>query len=146
MAVLKQMIVELIVAARRDRRDLAELQQRLDALLQRGRRLDSTDPNQPLLFPEMSEAVPAPAPPLPVEEQSHRHGKRHRHGRRRPSRELRHEPRRYELTAAERLCPECGVERPEIGVESTKQFDYKPAEVSWIGSVASSFGSPPDSS
>jgi transposase len=132
MAVLKQMIVELILAARRDRRDLAELQQRLDALLNRGRRPDSTDPNQPLLFPEMTEpavAPVAPAPPPPVEEQSRRRGKRTPHGRRRPSRELRHEPRRYELTAAERLCPECGVERPEIGVESTKQFDYKPAEV-----------------
>jgi transposase len=126
--VLKQMIVELIAAAQRDRRDLAELQQRLDALLQRGRRLESVDPNQPLLFPEMTEPAVTPAPP-PVEEQSHRHGKRHRHGRRRPSRELRHEPRRYELTAAERLCPECGAERQEIGVEATKQFDYKPAEV-----------------
>ena len=122
------MIVELIAAAQRDRRDLAELQQRLDALLQRGRRLESVDPNQPLLFPEMTEPAVTPAPP-PVEEQSHRHGKRHRHGRRRPSRELRHEPRRYELTAAERLCPECGAERQEIGVEATKQFDYKPAEV-----------------
>jgi transposase len=124
------MIVELIVAARRDRRELAELQQRLDALLQRGRRPESVDPNQPLLFTEMTEA--APAPPPPAEEESRRHGKRGKctpHGRRRPSRELRHEPRRYELTAAERLCPECGDERQEIGVEATKQFDYKPAEV-----------------
>jgi transposase len=128
--VLKQMIVELIAAAWRDRRNFAELQQRLDALLHRGRRLEPIDPNQPLLFPEMTEPAVAPAPPPPpVEEQSRRRGKRTPHGRRRPSRELRHEPRRYELTAAERLCPECGVERPEIGVESTKQFDYKPAEV-----------------
>ena len=46
-----------------------------------------------------------------------------------PPRELRHEPRRYELTTAERLCPECGHERQEIGVETTRQYDYKPAEV-----------------
>jgi len=128
LAVLKQMIVELIVAARRDRRELAELQQRFDALLQRGRHPKPVDPNQPLLFPEMTESVPAPAPP-PAEEKTRRRGKCTPHGRRRPSRELRHEPRRYELTAAERLCPECGDERQEIGVEATKQFDYKPAEV-----------------
>lgn len=125
--VLKQMIVELIVAARRDRRELAELQQRLDALLQRGRRPEAIDPNQPLLFPEMTEAVPAPPPP--AEEKSSRPRKHKPHGRRRPSPTLRHEPRRYQLTAAERLCPECGDERQEIGVEATKQFDYKPAEV-----------------
>jgi transposase len=33
------------------------------------------------------------------------------------------------LTAAERLCPCCGVERQPIGVETTEQYDYKPAEV-----------------
>ena len=51
------------------------------------------------------------------------------HGRRRPARELRHEPRRYELTTAERLCPECGQTRQEIGVETSRQYDYKPAEI-----------------
>jgi len=50
-------------------------------------------------------------------------------GRRRPARELRREERRYELTVAERLCPACGHERREIGVETSKQYDYKPAEV-----------------
>ena len=123
------MIVELLMARRRDRRELAELQQRLDALLQRGRRLQEVDPNQPLLFPEMTQAEPASAPPPPVEEESHRRGQSKPHGRRRPSRTLRREPRRYELTAAERLCPECGQERQEIGVETTSQYDYKPAEV-----------------
>ena len=42
---------------------------------------------------------------------------------------LRREEQRYELTAAERLCPACGSTRPEIGVETTSQYDYKPAEV-----------------
>ncbi len=46
-----------------------------------------------------------------------------------PARELRREQRRYELTALERLCPECGDMRREIGVLSTEQYDYKPAEV-----------------
>jgi transposase len=33
------------------------------------------------------------------------------------------------LTAAERLCPACGQQRQEIGVETAQQYDYKPAEV-----------------
>jgi transposase len=127
-AVLKQMIVELLAAMRRDRRELAEVQQRLDALLQRGRRVEAVDPNQPLLFPELAEAEPA-APPPPADEASKRRGPSKPHGRRRPSPTLRREGRRYELMLIERLCPECGLERQEIGVEATCQLDYKPAEV-----------------
>ena len=128
-SVLKQMIVELLTGAQRDRRAIAELQERLDALLQRNRRPEPVDPNQPLLFPELAQAEPAaPASPAVVTESNQpRKGKPH--GRRRPAANLRREPRRYELTAAERLCPECGHERQEIGVETTNQYDYKPAEV-----------------
>ena len=122
------MIAELLAALRRDRRELAEALQRLDALLQRGRRGDDIDPNQPLLFPEMAEPAPAPPPP-PAEEDSKRRGRSRPHGRRRPPANLRRQPRRYELTVAERLCPECGQERREIGVETTCQYDYQPAEV-----------------
>lgn len=131
-AVLKQMIAELIRALRSERRDKEALQQRLDALLRRlyGPRPEPIHPNQPLLFPQDDEA-PAPPPPAPSNtEEPRRRGRTNRpHGRRRPPRELRHEERRYELTPAERLCPECGHERQEIGVETSKQYDYKPAEV-----------------
>jgi transposase len=129
-AVLKQMIAELIRALRSERRDREALQQRLDALLRRSQMSRPADPNQPLLFP-LPDEVPAPPPPAPAdEEQPRRRGKTNKpHGRRRPARELRHEQRRYELTAAERLCPECGQERRQIGVETTHQYDYKPAEV-----------------
>jgi transposase len=126
-AVLKQMIAELFAALRRDRRELAEVRQRLDALLQRGRRAESIDPNQPLLFPELAQAEPAAAPP--AADAAKRRGQSKPHGRRRPSPTLRREPRRYELTLLERLCPECGQARDEIGVEATCQLDYKPAEV-----------------
>ncbi len=127
-AVLKQMIAELLAAMRRDRRELAAVQQRLDALLQRGRRVDVVDPNQPLLFPEPAEPEPA-APPPAAAEASPRRSKSKPHGRRRPSPTLRREARRYELTLSERLCPECGHARQEIGVEATCQLDYKSAEV-----------------
>jgi transposase len=130
--ILKQMIAELLAALRRDRRELTEALARIDALLQRGRRVDVVDADQPLLFPDMAQAEPAPAPPPPSEEPpGEASGKRRRskHGRGRPPRTLRREPRRYELTMAERLCPECGDVRLEIGVEASCQLDYKPAEV-----------------
>jgi transposase len=128
-AVLKQMIAELLRALRSARRDKEALQQRLDALLRRlhGPRPEPAHPQQPLLFPQV-EAVPPP--PTPAAEPPRQRGQSNRpHGRRRPSRTLRQETRRYELTAAERLCPTCQHERHEMGVETTRQYDYKPAEV-----------------
>lgn len=135
--VLKQMIAELLRALRQERRDRQEVQQRLDALLKRlyGPRPEPINPAQPLLFaedtPMSAEAAPSPPTVTLVEDEPlSRRGKDNRpHGRRRPARELRREPRRYELTAAERLCPECGHERAEIGVEVTNQYDYKRPEV-----------------
>lgn len=130
--VLKQMIAELLRALRSERRDREAIQQRLDALLRRlyGPRPEPVDPHQPLLFPPLADEAPAPPlSPLP-EEPPRQRGKTNRpHGRRRPASTLRHEQRRYELTVAERLCPECGQERQEIGVATTHQYDYKPAEV-----------------
>jgi transposase len=129
-AVLKQMIAELLEALRRERRDHQEVQQRLDALLRRlyGPRPAPVDPNQGLLFPE-EPAVTPPAAPPPEPDRATRRGQCKPHGRRRPAQTLRHEPRRYELSAAERLCPECGTTRQEMGVETTNQYEYKPAEV-----------------
>ena len=128
---LKQMIAELLAALKRERRDREEMQQRLDALLRRGRPMETIDPNQPLLFPELAQPEPAtPMPPVVEEEKSSGRGKSNKpHGRRRAARELRREPRRYELTTLERLCPECGEARCEIGVLTSEQYDYKPAEV-----------------
>lgn len=128
--VLKQMIAELLAALKRDRRDLAEAQQRLDALLRRSRPGATIDPNQPLLFAELAQAEPTAPPPSPsAEAEPSRRGKSKPHGRRRPARTLRREQRRYELPTLEQLCPECGALRAEIGVHTTEQYDYKPAEV-----------------
>jgi len=128
--ILKQMIAELLRALRRERHDKAAVEQRLHALLQRlyGPRPAPVNPGQGLLFPEDA-ALDEPPPPPPPEEKATRRGQCQPHGRRQPARQLRHEQRRYELTAAERLCPECGAERLEIGVDTTKQYDYKPGEV-----------------
>jgi transposase len=127
--ILKQMIAELLAVLKRDRRELAEVRERLDALLHRGRSGEPIDPNQPLLFPELAHAEPAVPPPSAIETESSQRRKGKPHGRRRPARELRREPRRYELPMAERFCPGCGSMRNEIGVQTTEQYDYKPAEV-----------------
>jgi transposase len=124
--VLQQMIVELLQALRRKDRDLEETRQRLDALLRP--KLRPVNPDQPSLFPEAN--VPAPPAPPPAEEKpASRRGQCKPHGRRRPSRELDRVTKRHELTAMERLCPCCGVERQPIGVETTEQYEYKPAEI-----------------
>ena len=127
--VLQQMVVELLQALRRKDRDLDEARRRLDALLRpRPRPVNS---NQPSLF-AVAEPPPAATPPavpaepaLPVS----RRGRCRPHGRRLPAPTLRREPQRHELTLAERLCPDCGHERQEIGVDTTAQYDYKPAEM-----------------
>jgi transposase len=129
-AVLKQMIAELLRALRQERRGREEIEARLDALLRRlhGPRPDPARPDQPTLFSE--DGVPAPAPPPPPDEdKTSKRGKTRPHGRQRPPRNLRREEKRYELTAAERLCPDCGHERDQIGVEITEQYEYKPAEI-----------------
>src|SRR5262245_26913246 len=92
---LKQMIAELLMALKRDRRELAEVRERLHALLERGQRSGLIDPNQPLLFPELAQAEPAEPAPPPVEQEPSRRKSRP-HGRRRPARQLRRERRRYE--------------------------------------------------
>jgi len=128
-AVLKQMIAELLSALKRDRRELAEVRERLDALLRRGRPGEAVDPNQPLLFPELAQPEPAAPAPSAAEKEPSRRGQSKPHGRRRAGRQLRRVERRYELSTLERLCPECGTMRHEIGVLTTEQYDYKPAEV-----------------
>jgi transposase len=133
-AVLKQMIAELLRALRAARRDQAEVQQRLDALMRRlyGPRPDPVNSDQPSLFADDNTPVSvpsAPPPALPDESKTSKRGKSKPHGRRRPAAHLRREEKRYELTAVERLCPECGQERLSIGIEITEQYDYKPAEV-----------------
>jgi len=130
--VLKQMIAELLRALRQEHRDHEKTQARLDALLRRlyGPRPDPANPDQPTLFPEDDVPAPPPPPPTPPdEEKTSKRGQSKPHGRQRPARNLRREEKRYELTAAERLCPDCGTERQQIGVEMTEQYDYKPAEV-----------------
>ncbi|WP_406699172.1 IS66 family transposase [Singulisphaera sp. Ch08] len=138
-AFLQQMIIELLAALRETRRQNEELQHRLDLLLRRlyGPRTERFDPNQPLLIPDAFEPLaPEPEPsvtgdavaPEPEPEPGAAPAKKNRsHGRRPLPKNLRREPRVYELTEAERRCPQCGETRAQISAERSEQLDYVPA-------------------
>src|SRR5206468_12184000 len=114
--ILRQMILELLDALRDTRRQNDELQHRLNLLLRRiyGPRTECFDPDQPLLIPDAFEPVatavseagnavpPEPEPGAVLKK------KPRPHGRRILPKNLRRVPRIYELTEAERRCPECG--------------------------------------
>src|SRR4051794_35679053 len=111
--ILQQMVLELLATLRDTRRQNDDLQHRLDILLRRlyGPRTERFDPNQPLLIPDAFEpAAPEAsvvAPPQPERDKAPAKTPRP-HGRKVLPKNLRRVPRIYELTEAERRCPECG--------------------------------------
>jgi len=130
--VLQQMVLELLATLRNERHQNEQLQHRLDLLLRRlyGPRTEHFDPNQPLLIPDAFDPL-APETSeltLPQPEPHTAPAKRARpHGRKALPKNLRRVPRVYELTEAERCCPECGECRAQIGAERSEQLDYEPA-------------------
>jgi transposase len=146
--ILQQMIVELLAVLRDTRRQNEELQHRLDLLLRRlyGPRTERFDPNQPLLIPDAFEAPessdtgdtaqPEPEPGTAAPK------KARPHGRRPLPKNLPRVPRVYELTEAERRCPECGETRTQIGAERSEQLDYKPASLFVVEHVRCTYACP----
>jgi transposase len=131
-ALLKGMILELLTTLQAQQRDNEALRQRLDLLLRRlyGPRSERYAPNQPLLFAEMAAGADPSAAALPAPATPARPRRRGRpHGRRRLPDHLRRETRHHELTEAERICPDCGHRRRDIGVDKSEQLDYRPASL-----------------
>jgi transposase len=128
---LKGMILELL-ALQQHQRDKEALEHRLALLLQRlyGPRGERFDPNQPLLFPDAATAQDAmtPAPTQPADQDKPRR-KCRPHGRRRLPENLPRVVVHHELSQAERICPGCGQQRQEIGMDKSEQLDYKPASL-----------------
>src|SRR4051812_12720781 len=146
----QQMIVELLAALRDTRRQNEELQHRLDLLLRRlyGPRTERFDPNQPLLIPDAFEAVAHEtsetgnaAPPDP-EPRTAPAKKARPHGRRALPKNLRRVPRVYELTEAERRCPECGESRVQVSAERSEQLDYEPATLYVVEHIRHTYACP----
>ena len=136
--ILQHMIRELLDVLRQTRHENEQLQHRLDLLLRRlyGPRTERFDPNQPLLIPDAfddpsataSQGAPPAAGPRP-EEKAGTKEKQRGHGRKALPKDLPRVPVLYELTEAERRCPECGEPRVQIGAECSEQLDYKPASL-----------------
>jgi transposase len=145
--ILQKMVLELLAALRDTRRQNDELQHRLDLLLRRlyGPRTERFDPNQPLLIPDAFEpAAPetgAVDPPPPEPDKAPAKISRP-HGRRALPKNLRRVPRVYELTEAERRCPECGESRIRIGAERSEQLDYEPATLFVVEHVRCTYACP----
>jgi transposase len=122
---LKALVVELLATLKEERNDKAALRERLDRLLHRlyGPRTERVDPNQLLLFAELAAAATAaePFPPPPQTEPKPAKRKARPHGRRRLPEHLPREPRHHQLTEAERLCPDCGQVRVDIGADTSEQ-------------------------
>jgi transposase len=131
-AVLKGMILELLASLKEHQRDKEALAHRLGLLLRRlyGPRGERFDPNQPLLFGDAAAApdATAPTPTEPPEKDKPRR-KCRPHGRRRLPENLPRVPMHHELTTAQRICPDCGQQRQEIGMDKSEQLDYKPASL-----------------
>ena len=145
--ILQQMVLELLAALRDKRRENEQLQHRLDLLLRRlyGPRTERFDPNQPLLIPDAFEpAAPETsdtAPPQPEPDNAPAR-KARPHGRKPLPKNLRRVPRVYELTEAERRCPECGECRVQIGSEHSEQLDYEPATLFVVEHVRCTYACP----
>src|SRR3954447_20538510 len=149
-AILQQMVLELLAALRDTRRQNEELQHRLDLLLRRiyGPRTERFDPNQPLLIPDAFEPVapavsePGNAVPPEPEPGAVPEKKPRPHVRRVLPKNLRRVPRVYELSVAERRCPECGESRIQIGAEHSEQLDYEPSTLFVIEHIRCTYACP----
>jgi transposase len=131
-ATLKGMVLELLASLHESQRDNQALRHRLDLLLRRlyGPRCERFDPSQLLLFVELAagqdRATAAPTEPATPTKLQRRCRP---HGRRRLPENLPREPRHYELSEPERVCPNCGKVRIDIGTDRSEQLDYRPASL-----------------
>jgi transposase len=147
-AILRQMVLERLAALCDTRRQNDELQHRLDLLPRRiyGPRTERFDPDQPLLIPDAFEAV-APETAVPTDSVAPEPEPAPKkssppHGRRAWPKNLPRVPRVYELTGAERHCPDCGECRIQIGARRGEPLDYQPATLFVIEHIRCTYACP----
>lgn len=107
---------------------IAKLQHQLEQLLRQkfGKKAESVDPSQLLLF--APEAVP-PAAPGPTPEPKSAPATPRNGGRKSLPASLPRQRIVHDLTAEDRTCPECGLERQKIGEDTREQLEYVPASL-----------------
>ena len=136
-ALLQQMIRELLQTLAQTQHERDGLQQRLHLLLRKlyGPKAERYDPNQPLLFPELAATTPSTAAPPEsavtekVSSKSRRQPQGPGHGRNPLPEDL---PRRravQEVPAAQRLCPCCGDVQEPFGEDVSEQLDFVPSSL-----------------
>ncbi len=131
-ATLKRIVLELLASLHDRDRNIEGLRHRIHLLLHRlyGPRGERFDPDQLLLFAELATGQDtAPAAPTESPAPSKPQRRCQPHGRRRLPENLPREPRHHELTETERLCPNCGKVRIDIGTDRSEQLDYRPASL-----------------
>jgi transposase len=128
---LQRMVLELVASLHEAQRDNEALRHRLDLLLRRlyGPRGERFDPNQPLLFAEPAAGQEPAAAPAEVEGPPRPKRRCRPHGRRRLPEDLPRQQRHHELAEAQRLCPDCGEVRLDIGTDRSEQLEYRPASL-----------------
>lgn len=129
-ALLHQMILQLLETLHQTEREKDQLRHRLMQLLRArfGPRAEKIAPNQMALFAQeiLQEAQTPPPPaeaPAPEKPQAPGHGRR-----RLPS----HLPRQtvvHDVPPEDRRCPGCGQEMVKIGTETSEQLEYVPASL-----------------
>lgn len=131
---LKQIVCELISHLEEKDGQLEDLRGQLQLLLRAryGRKAESIDAGQLLLFGQQPTAEPIEESVEPAAEEKVATGQ---HGRKKPARELPRTRIIYELAGSELCCPECGDKRSKIGEEISEQYDYVPASVRVIEHV-----------
>jgi transposase len=134
--ILKRMVMELLATLAESRHEREQLQERIHLLLNRiyGRKSERADPNQLLLFADVNQPAEPSTPTTDadetaVEQQAAKPKKRHEHGRKHLPKDLKHVEEHHRLTEAELACPTCGMQRAEVGTETTPQLDYQPASL-----------------
>jgi len=135
------MIRELLESLAAERRDREQLQNRLDALLQRvyGPRSEKRPPG-PTLFDNMAltgDLLESTIIEASSEVESEAARKKHKqgHGRRKLPADLPRQRVEHDLSEAEKRCPCCQTPRVPIGEEISERLDYTPAVLKVIEHV-----------
>lgn len=135
-AILKAMVLELLATLHDREHDLQAARDRIHLLLHRiyGPRTEHVDPNQTLLFDLQTETTDQPvatttSPEATAESAEPAKRKARPHGRRQLPKHLPRKPQHHILTDAQRMCPDCGQMRIDIGADRSEQLDYRPASL-----------------
>lgn len=140
-ALLKDIIGQLLAANNQLQHKNERLQHELDRLRRRllGHKSEKLNPNQPLLFAELSTAAPSDTTVSPPStDTTAEQPKRRGHGRNGLNPKLRRDRRVYVLDEEQRRCP-CGGLCQKFAEEISEQLDYIPASLFVIEHVRTKY-------